>query len=84
MLNKHEKQELMESVYKVEVESKTVFNLVENEKKMRKKQNTKQLQLMKEKEQHEMINFGQRQKPIMKESQQKVTELPAILTQKSA
>ena len=33
LLNKHEKQEPMEKVYKVEVEFKTVFNLVENKKK---------------------------------------------------
>ena len=49
---------------------------------MRKEQNTKQLHVMKETEQHEMISFGQREKPITKESQQKETELPAIFTQK--
>ena len=37
MLNKHEKQETMENVYKVGVEFKTVFNLVENEKKSEKR-----------------------------------------------
>ena len=56
--------------------------MVENEEKRDKEQNNKQLQVLEEKEQQEMINFGQTEKPNMEESHQKVTELPAIFTQK--
>ena len=82
-MKKHIKQEFKENVCKVKVELKTDLGLRRTEKKS-EKENNNQLQVVKEKEQQELKNFGHKEKTILEEAHQKPTEMEGNSTQKQS